>query len=109
MKNVMIALLMTGGLLLVSAGCGKEGAKDEKAGAAASGDKIGVAECDEYIAKYPACIAKMPEVGRAAAEQGFKNQKDAWRKQAANPQTKDALQPGCKAALEALSRNALCK
>src|SRR5436853_4583400 len=35
--------------------------------AAPSGEKIGVAECDDYIAKYEACVnSKVPEAQRAA-------------------------------------------
>ena len=109
MMKVMVALIMTGGLLLVGAGCGKEEAKDEKAGAAASGDKVGVQECDDYIAKYAACIKKMPAAAQGPAEQGFKTQKDAWRTAASTPTGKEGLKTGCKTALDALAQNPMCK
>ena len=106
MKKVMVGLIMAGGLLLVGAGCSKsEGGENT----AASGDKIGVQECDDYITKYAACIAKMPAAAKGPAETGFKTQKDAWKAAAATPQGKEGLKTGCKMALDALSKNALCK
>ena len=67
----------------------------------ASGDKIGIADCDDFIAKYDACInSKVPEAARAQ----YKTSLDAWRKQwrdlAANPQTKATLAAACKTAAE---------
>ena len=108
MMKVMVALLMSGGLLLLGAGCSKE-EKHEAGAAAASGDAIGVAECDEYIKKYSACIAKMPAAAKAPAETGFKTMKDAWKTAASTPQGKEGLKTGCKAALDGLASNALCK
>lgn len=107
MMKVMVALITAGGLLVLGAGCSKE--ENKEAGAAASGDKIGVAECDDYITKYAACIAKMPAAAKTTAETGFKTQKDAWRAAAATPQGKEGLKTGCKMALDALAQNALCK
>lgn len=109
MMKVMVALIMTGGLLLVGAGCGKEEHKDDKAGAAASGDKIGVQECDDYIAKYQTCIDKMPAAAKATAQTGFNTQKQAWKTAASTPAGKDGLKTGCKMALDSLAQNALCK
>jgi len=107
MKKVMVALIMTGGLLLWGAGCSKS--EEGKTGEAAAGDKIGVTECDDYIAKYAACIKKMPAAAQGPAEQGFKTQKDAWRTAAATPAGKEGLKTGCKAALDALAGNPMCK
>jgi len=109
MNKVMVALIMTGGLLLVGAGCGKDEAAKGGEHTAAAGDKVGVAECDDYITKYAACIKKMPAAAQTTAETGFKTQKDAWRAAAATPQGKEGLKTGCKMALDALAQNALCK
>jgi hypothetical protein len=112
MKKVMVALIMTGGLLLWGAGCSKEeGAKggDAKENTAASADKIGVQECDDYITKYAACIAKMPAAAKGPAEQGFKQLKDGWKAAAATPQGKEGLKTGCKTALDGLAQNPMCK
>ncbi|APR82970.1 Hypothetical protein A7982_08319 [Minicystis rosea] len=103
MKKVMVALITACGLLVLGAGCG------EKKAATEDKDKIGVQECDDYITKYTACIAKMPAVAKTSAETGFKNQKDAWRAAAATPQGREGLKPGCRMALESLVQNPLCK
>lgn len=69
--------------------------------AAASGEKIGVAECDDFIAKYDACVsAKVPEAARAQFNASIKQWRDSWRTLAANPQTKGTLAQACKSAME---------
>jgi hypothetical protein len=99
MRNpIVVSLALT---ILVTVACAK---KEE----GASGT-IGVAECDEYIAKYSACIAKMPAAAKGTAEQGFKAQVDAWKATAATPQGKATLKTGCKLTLDSLASNALCK
>ena len=59
---------------------------------------IGVAECDEYVAKMSACMAKEPRM--KAMEPGFRAQQDAW-KQMAKTNTA-TVQANCKTALESL-------
>ena len=106
MTKTMIALLAAGALL---AGCdsGKGDGKGEgKTGAA--GDSIGVAECDEYVKKWEACF-KDPTT-RAAAEPGFKAQRDALKTAAASGgAAKDALKTQCKALVDGLASNPACK
>jgi len=66
-----------------------------------TGDKIGVAECDEYIEKYEACInSKVPEAQRAILKTSFEAQRKAFKDAAANPQAKAGLATGCKQAIE---------
>lgn len=74
--------------------------------AGAGGDapaKIGVAECDEYVAKMTACIAS----GGIAAEQleaqkmGLDMYQKSWADAIkSNPADGPTLVPGCKAAIE---------
>ncbi len=62
-----------------------------------SGDKIGVAECDDFIAKYEACISsKVPEAARAQFNTSIKQWRDSWRQAASTPQGKAGLAQGCK-------------
>lgn len=68
---------------------------------ASTGDKIGVPECDEYIEKWEACYAKMPDAAKAAAKTSFDTMRNTWKTSAANPQAKAALATGCKAAMDA--------
>jgi hypothetical protein len=86
---------------------GAEAAPEEGDGeGGGGGDKIGIAECDEYIEKYGACIdAKAPEATKAAMQDAFKKTVDTWKQAAAGP-GKDALAQGCKAALDAVKKTA---
>ena len=64
-----------------------------------TGDKIGVPECDDFIAKYEACVsAKVPEMARAQYQASVRQWKDSWKKLAENPQTKGSLAAACKQA-----------
>lgn len=67
--------------------------------AASAGDKIGVAECDDFIAKYESCVSgKVPEIARAQYQSTIKQWKESWKKLAENPQTKGTLAAACKQA-----------
>jgi len=67
-----------------------------------SSDKIGVPECDDYIAKYEACISgKVPEMARAQYKDSLDKLRSSWRQAASTPQGKAALAAGCKQATEA--------
>ena len=69
--------------------------------ASSTGGKIGVPECDDYIAKYEACLSnKVPEAGRAQMKTAFDQVKSTWRQAAATPQGKAGLAAGCKAATD---------
>lgn len=66
-----------------------------------AGDKIGVPECDDFIAKYEACVSgKVPEMARAQYQNAVKQWKESWKKLAENPQTKGTLAAACKQARE---------
>lgn len=70
-------------------------------GTTSSGDKIGIAECDDFIAKYEACVTnKVPEMARASYQTALKQWKESWKKLAENPQTKGTLAAACKQARE---------
>ena len=68
---------------------------------ASTGDKIGIPECDDFIAKYEACVTnKVPEVARASYQSALKQWRDSWKQMAENPQTKGTLAAACKQARE---------
>ena len=68
---------------------------------APAGDKVGVAECDDYLAKVDNCVAnKVPEAARAQYRSGIEQTRKSWRTLAANPQTRGSLAAACKTALE---------
>ena len=68
---------------------------------ASTGDKIGIPECDDFIAKYEACVTnKVPEVARASYQSALKQWRASWKQMAENPQTKGTLAAACKQARE---------
>jgi phage tail sheath protein FI len=105
--NKLAIALVLGAIFAVGCGDKKEEGKSDTG---SSGDKIGVAECDEYLTKMEACLGKMPAEAKAASEQGFKANRDAWKQAAsAGGAAKDALKTGCKTALDAMAANPMCK
>jgi ABC-type oligopeptide transport system substrate-binding subunit len=68
---------------------------------AGSGDKIGVAECDDYLTKYEACLTtKVPEAARAQFNSALAQTRASWRQIAATAQGKAGLAQACKMAAD---------
>ena len=64
-----------------------------------AGEKIGVPECDDFIAKYDACVSsKVPEAARAQYKSAVDQWRASWKKLAENPATKGSLAAACKQA-----------
>lgn len=72
--------------------------------APATGDKTGVAECDEYIEKYEICLTgiaeKYPQI-QPSLKSAFETQRKGFKDAAANPQSKATLASTCKQAMDA--------
>ena len=70
---------------------------------ASTAPNTGVAECDEYIRKYEACLtkiaAKAPQVEKTMKD-AFDAQRKGFQTAASNPQTKSTLSSTCKQAME---------
>jgi hypothetical protein len=68
---------------------------------ATAGEKIGVPECDDFIAAYDACVSsKVPEAARAQYKTAIAQWRSSWSKLAANPNTKATLAAACKQSAE---------
>lgn len=68
---------------------------------ATGGDKIGIAECDDYLDKYEACVTgKVPEAARAQYNSAMEMTRKSWQSLAGNPQTRSSLAAACKMAAE---------
>jgi len=63
---------------------------------------VGVPECDAYVTKYEACLAKMAPAGQASAKESFAAQRSAFRANATTPEARQKLADQCRAALEAI-------
>jgi hypothetical protein len=61
-----------------------------------TGGDFGVAECDNYMKKYMACVdSKVPEAARAMMRQNLDQTKVAWRQAASTAQGKASLASAC--------------
>lgn len=68
---------------------------------APGGDKIGIAECDDFLAAYDACVSnKVPEVARAQYKTTIEQWRSSWKKLAGNPETRASLAAACKQSAE---------
>lgn len=77
----------------------KPAAAASKEPMAASTEKIGVPECDDFIAKYEACVSsKVPEMARAQYKSAVAQWRASWKKLAEDPKTKPTLAAACKQA-----------
>ena len=66
-----------------------------------AGDKIGIEECDSFIASYESCVStKVPEAARAQYKTAINTWRTEWKKLAENPQTRATLATVCKTQLE---------
>ena len=71
------------------------------ASTASTGEKIGVAECDDFITKYEACVTgKVPAAQQATFKSSIEQWRSSWKKLADNPQTKGTLAGVCKSSLD---------
>lgn len=96
---LLFSLCLAIGALMLACGGGSDNTANT--GTTASGDKIGVAECDEFIQKYEACVnSKVPESARSMVKANLDTMRTAWKKAAETPQGKAGLAQGCKSALD---------
>ena len=66
-----------------------------------SGEKIGIAECDDFIAKYEACVSsKVPEMVRGPFKNALADWRKSWKKLAEDPANREKLTAACKQAAE---------
>jgi hypothetical protein len=84
--------------LTTAAGCGGSGSAPAPSTAGAS---FGVPECDDYIAKYEACLnGKVPDAARDMVRQQLDATRASWKQAASTPEGKASLAAGCKMATE---------
>lgn len=97
--------------------CGKKAAGPTSTGgsegvsaATTEGDagKVGITECDDYVAKYAACItSKIPEASQGALKSALDQSVAQWKQSiaGANDEAKAAVGQGCKAASDAAKQS----
>lgn len=106
-SRLLLALCLAAGALS-GAACSSGGGGTSAAGrqtkneTAKSSDSVGVAECDQYLAAYEACLNdKVPEAARATLKASFEQTRDSWRQAAATPEGRAGLAAACKSARDA--------
>src|SRR5512141_3272136 len=63
---------------------------------------VGIAECDDYLNKYQACVlTKAPASARATLKQSLEQTRTVWRTASATPSGKAGLAAACKQVREA--------
>ena len=108
MNNYKLAFMLAACLIggsLASAACSSgdpsAGAKSKAAAdtQTASGDSVGVAECDSYLAAYESCLKeKVPAAARDMMKSSFESTRASWRQAAATPEGRAGLASACKSA-----------
>lgn len=98
----MVAALLGGVFFLANCGGGASTTANKPA-ETASGDSVGVPECDEYIKKYEACLTKIAEKAPQAQpglKTAFEQQRNGFKQAASTADGKKALGPQCKQMIE---------
>ncbi|HEV7375223.1 MAG TPA: hypothetical protein VGN95_10940 [Pyrinomonadaceae bacterium] len=72
---------------------------------ASSGDKIGVPECDDFVAKMEACFPKLPAVAREDYDKNFEKNMKEWRDAASTPQGRAKVAQQCKAITDIMKQS----
>src|SRR2546421_5441457 len=66
-----------------------------------SGEKVGVPECDDFLAKYEACVSgKVPAAAQSAFKTSMETWRSSWKELAKTPQGKAGLATACKSAAD---------
>jgi hypothetical protein len=93
---IFVVCVLTSVLVLA---CGAPTNRNADAPAAATspaGEQVGIAECDNFIAAYEACVSsKVPEAARANLRASVTTWRADWKKLANDPQTRGSLAAAC--------------
>jgi len=96
-KSLLLIACVLIGLLVLA--CGAPTNRNAEAPSTVSaGEKVGIAECDNFIAAYESCVASKvtDEAARANMRASVATLRSDWKKMADNPQTRSALTDACK-------------
>jgi hypothetical protein len=73
---------------------------------AASAQMVGVPVCDDFLAKYEACVTtKIPAAQQPAFKTSLDQTRKAWSDAAKNPTAKAALESSCKQTADQLKQS----
>lgn len=101
-KILLVLCILCAGFL---AGCSKSATSNKTSPSAntnssaspANKEKVGIAECDDFIAKYEACISSsVPEAQKRQHQENIDALRNSWRQLAVSTGAKDTLTLMCK-------------
>ena len=94
-KFLLLMACVLIGLLVLA--CGAPTNRNAEAPSTVSaGEKVGIAECDNFITAYETCVSgKVPEAARASLKASVATWRTQWKKLADNPQTRSSLAAAC--------------
>ena len=96
-KSLLLIACVLIGLLVLA--CGAPTNRNAAAPSAVSeGEKVGIAECDNFIAAYESCVASKvtDEAARANMRASVATLRADWKRMADDPKTRSALADACK-------------
>lgn len=79
-------------------------AEDKSESGSASGDKIGIQECDDFLEKYEKCVTtstKIPTEAQESYKSAIQQMRDAYKASASNPAARPSLRMACQQSLKA--------
>jgi hypothetical protein len=96
---LLIACVLLG---LLALACGAPTNRNAEAPSTVSaGEKVGIAECDNFIAAYETCVnSKVPETARPNVRASVAKLRADWKKMADDPQMRATLAAHCQAQRE---------
>ena len=71
------------------------------ASGARAGEMVGVPACDDFLAKYEACVSgKIPAAQQPTFKSSVDQMRASWAAAAKNPNAKPALEAACRQSVE---------
>lgn len=104
--RIFLWLVISISCALLLAACGKSASDTTNSVSTSSGEKIGIPECDDYLAKVEACISnKMPEKEREHKMKELEGLRKMILDMAGRDRNKAATAAICKQAIEVSREN----
>ncbi len=102
-KFLLLMIFVLTGLLVLACGAPtNRNAETNRNDNASTGERVGIAECDNFITAYETCVAsKVPEAARVNLRASVTTWRAEWKKLADNPQSRANLAAACTAQRDA--------
>ena len=72
---------------------------------AAAQEKVGIAECDDFLEKYEACVKNMPAASQQPTKDSIVQMRTAWKAAATDASSKAALASSCKSSADSMKQS----